>query len=147
MKGSYILLIELPREINFPVGKLGIINFPKAFYAYVGSAMNGFKARLAHHLRNSRRPHWHIDYLLKEAKLLDIILCPSEQRMECFLAQALAEEFQSIPNFGASDCKCRSHLYFANDKEKLASKVVEAVEQASLAYKIFSQEEMKIDRV
>ena len=154
-KGSYILLIKLARGKDILIGKLGYIHFPKAFYAYVGSAMNGFKARLAHHLKDSKKPHWHIDYLLKEADLVDIILCPSEPfaschserseeshgtqgrlRMECFLAQALAREFQSIPNFGSSDCKCKSHLYFTNDKGKLRAKVAKAMDKSGLPYKI-----------
>jgi len=160
------LLVELAREKDIIVGKLGYIYFPKAFYAYIGSAMNGFKARLAHYLRDSEKPHWHIDYLLKQAELEDIILCPSEPfaschserseeshraqcklRMECFLAQALAKEFQSIPNFGASDCKCKSHLYFADDKDKLTSKIIEVANQAGLTYKTFSKEELEIGRI
>ena len=157
MKGSYILLIKLPKERNLSVGKLGYINFPEAFYAYVGSAMNGFKVRLAHHLREKKKPHWHIDYLLNEAEVLEIILCPSEPfafrhsdpewsegaesrsalrslRGECFIAHALAKEFQSIPCFGASDCKCDSHLYFANDKDRLRAKVIEAIDQPVVSY-------------
>ena len=134
MKGSYILLVELATEKNALIGKLGYLFFPKAFYAYVGSAMNGLEARLARHLRKEKGLHWHIDYLLKEAKLLETILCPSEPfapchsegtkrpknlaqgkfRVECFLARALAKEFQSIPGFGSSDCKCQSHLYFGS---------------------------------
>ena len=55
MKGSYILLIELAAEKNVLIGKLGYIFFPKAFYAYVGSAMNGFEARLAHYLKDNKK--------------------------------------------------------------------------------------------
>jgi Uri superfamily endonuclease len=169
------LLVEVAREKEIIVGKLGYIYFPKAFYAYVGSAMNGLETRLAHYLRNSEKLHWHIDYLLKQAKLHDIILCPSEPfaschcepfapsviaseakqshsaqgklRVECFLAQALAKKFQFIPNFGASDCKCKSHLYFADDKDKLTSKIIEVANQAGLTYKTFSREEMEFGRI
>jgi Uri superfamily endonuclease len=139
VKGSYILLTELAAEENVLIGKLGYIFFPKAFYAYVGSAMNGLEARLARHLRKEKELHWHIDYLLKEAKLLEIILCPSEQRIECFLAQALAKEFQSIPGFGSSDCKCQSHLYFTNEKDGLKAKVTETINKANIAYKILPE--------
>ena len=119
MKGSYILLAELADRRDILVGKLGCITFPKAFYAYVGSAMSGFRVRLTHHLRKEKKPHWHIDYLLNEAAIVDIILCPGEQKMECLLAQALAREFQFIPGFGSSDCHCNSHLYFDADLDKL----------------------------
>jgi len=133
------LLVRLAAGKDILIGRLGYIPFPKASYAYVGSAMNGFKARLAHHLREEKKFHWHIDYLLKEAEIEEIILCRAEKRVECTLAQALAGEFQSIPGFGASDCRCRSHLYFADEKDRLKAKVVEAVKQAGLAHKIFSR--------
>jgi Uri superfamily endonuclease len=139
VKGSYILLIELAAEENVLIGKLGYVLFPKAFYAYVGSAMNGLEARLARHLRKEKELHWHIDYLLKEAKLLEIILCPGEQRIECSLARELAKEFQSIPGFGSSDCKCQSHLYFTNEKDRLKAKVTETINKANIAYKILPE--------
>ena len=159
MKGSYILLIELATEKNILIGKLGYLFFPKAFYAYVGSAMDGLEARLARHLRKEKKLHWHIDYLLKEVAIADIILCFGEPfafchsegakrpknlaqgklRMECFLAQALAKEFQSIPGFGSSDCKCQSHLYFGNERERLKAKVTETINQANTAYKILPE--------
>ena len=83
MKGSYILLAELASSKDVLIGKLGYISFPKAFYAYVGSAMNGFKMRLPRHLKDNKKPHWHIDYLLNEARLSEIILCPSEPFASC----------------------------------------------------------------
>ena len=146
MKGNYVLIIKLAHSKDILVGKLGYIHFPQAFYAYVGSAMNGFEARLPHHLRRNKKTHWHIDYFLEQAVIREIILCPNELlasshseyneesynaqgrlRMECFLAQALAKEFQYIPGFGSSDCKCRSHLYFANRKDRLKAKIVEVM--------------------
>lgn len=139
MKGSYTLLIELATEKNILIGKLGYLFFPKAFYAYVGSAMNGLEARLARHLRKEKKLHWHIDYLLKEAEIADIILCFAQQRTECFLAQTLAKEFQSIPGFGSSDCKCKSHLYFGNEKDRLKAKVTETINQVNIAHKILLQ--------
>jgi len=134
VKGGYILLVRLAAGKDILIGRLGYIPFPKASYAYVGSAMNGFKARLAHHLREEKKFHWHIDYLLKEAEIEEIILCQAEKRVECTLAQALAGEFQSISGFGAS-----GNLYFADEKDRLKAKVVEAVKQAGLAHKIFSR--------
>ena len=139
VKGSYILLVELATGKDILVGKLGYVSFPKASYAYVGSAMNGLRARLDRHLRGEKNTHWHIDYFLKEAEIKEIILCKAEERVECSLAQALAEEFQSIPGFGASDCKCRSHLYFAGGKDRLKARVAQAVKRAGLGYEIFFQ--------
>jgi Uri superfamily endonuclease len=137
VKGSYILLIELATRKNIFVGKLGNISFPKATYAYVGSAMNGLRARLARHLRREKKLHWHIDYLLNEAEVEEIILCQGDVKVECSLAQALAGKLQSVPGFGSSDCKCRSHLYFASEKDRVRARATEAVKQANLAHGIF----------
>ena len=139
LKGSYILLAELATGKDIFTGRLGYVSFPQASYAYVGSAMNGLRARLVRHLREEKKLHWHIDYFLRETEIEEIILCQAEERVECSLAQALAREFQSIPGFGSSDCKCQSHLYFALGKDRPKAKVAEAVKQAGLAYEIFFQ--------
>ncbi len=118
MKGSYTLLIQLTEEQAITTGSLKAIYFPRGYYAYVGSAMGGFKSRLNRHLKSNKKPHWHIDYLLEKASIVDIILCETNDRMECIIAQALNGQFDSIPGFGSSDCKCRSHLFFAANKMK-----------------------------
>ncbi len=118
MKGSYVLLIELTEEQTITTGSLKAIYFPRGYYAYVGSAMSGFKSRLNRHLKSDKKPHWHIDYLLEKASISSIILCETNNRVECTIAQALNGQFDSIPGFGSSDCKCRSHLFFATDKMK-----------------------------
>jgi len=116
VKGSYVLLIELPEEQTITIGSLKAIYFPRGYYAYVGSAMGGFKSRLNRHLKSNKKPHWHIDYLLEKASISEIILYETKDRAECPIAQALSCQFDSIPGFGSSDCKCRSHLFFATDK-------------------------------
>ncbi|MFC1966496.1 DUF123 domain-containing protein [Chloroflexota bacterium] len=113
MVGSYILLIKLPEEKTISVGSLKAIRFARDYYAYVGSAMGGYKSRLNRYLKRNKKPHWHIDYLLQEASITDIILCETEHRVECAIAQALNRRFDAVPGFGSSDCKCRSHLFFA----------------------------------
>ncbi len=118
MKGSYVLLIELTEEQTITIGSLKAIYFPRGYYAYVGSAMGWFKSRLNRHLRSNKKPHWHIDYLLEKASISEIIFCETNDSVECTIAQALNSQFDSIPGFGSSDCKCRSHLFFATDKMK-----------------------------
>ena len=118
MKGSYVLLIQLTEEQTITIGSLKAIYFPRGYYAYVGSAMGGFKSRLNRHLKSNKKPHWHIDYLLEKASIVEIILCETNDRVECTVAQALDGQFYSIPGFGSSGCKCRSHLFFATDKMK-----------------------------
>ncbi len=118
MKGSYVLLIQLPEEQTITIGSLKATYFPRGYYAYVGSAMGGFKSRLNRHLKSDKKPHWHIDYLLQKASIRDVILCETEERAECTIAQTLSCQFDSIPSFGSSDCKCRSHLFFTADEMK-----------------------------
>lgn len=127
MKGSYALLIELPESKEISVGKLGLIAFPRGFYAYVGSALNGIEPRIGYHLRKNKKPRWHIDYLLEQASIKRIVLYESEDRVECLLAQALSTEFPSISGFGSSDCKCSSHLYFEVDSSRLEEEIVKAI--------------------
>ncbi|MBA7661220.1 hypothetical protein ES703_69235 [subsurface metagenome] len=57
MKGSYVLLIELTGEQTITTGSLKAIYFSRGYYAYVGSAMGGFKSRLNHHLKSNKKPH------------------------------------------------------------------------------------------
>ena len=68
IKGSYLLIIKLQDDKKILVGKLGKIAFKKGYYVYVGSAMNGLEQRLQRHLRSQKKFHWHIDYLLNQAK-------------------------------------------------------------------------------
>ena len=118
MKGSYVLLIQLTKEQTITTGSLKATYFSRGYYAYVGSAMGGFKSRLNRHLKSDKKPHWHIDYLLEKATISEIVLCETKDRTECAITQALSCQFDSIPGFGSSDCKCRSHLFFATDKMK-----------------------------
>ena len=113
MKGSYVLVIKLPEEQAITVGSLKVLHFPGGYYAYVGSALGGVESRLNRHLQRNKKLRWHIDYLLQKASINNIIICETEDRVECTIAQALSRQFDSIPGFGSSDCKCPSHLFFA----------------------------------
>jgi len=112
--GSYVLVMELAREQDISVGRRSL-HFPRGYYAYVGSGMGGVKARVNRHLRPDKRVHWHIDYLLQRASLSDVIIGESTERTECAIACALGSQFDAIPGFGSSDCRCPSHLFFATE--------------------------------
>ena len=114
MKGSYILLIELTSKISIEIGKLGLINFPTSWYAYIGSAMNGIESRVKRHFSIQKKHHWHIDYLLDNARLREVYVKESKFKEECDIAEIFAKKFPSISNFGSSDCKCNSHLFYGN---------------------------------
>jgi len=134
MKGSYILLLELSESQRISVGRLGILLFLKGFYAYVGSALNGLESRVARHLRQSRKRHWRIDYLLDRAIIFRVILIPGEEKVECILARTLGQSLLCIPRFGSSDCRCPGHLFFAADKSKLETQVVKALAVPDFTY-------------
>ena len=114
MRGSYLLLMELKNTETIPVGKLGKIDFKKGFYIYAGSALNGLDQRIQRHLRKQKKMHWHIDHLLDKANILKIFYKPSEIREECFIAKILKKELSIIPDFGCSDCLCKSHLFYGS---------------------------------
>lgn len=112
MKGSYILVIELKKDKTIQIGTLGKIHFKKGFYAYVGSALNGLEQRINRHLRKIKKKHWHIDYFLDFAEVVDVFYKENETREECKIAKMLGNQLVSIPGFGSSDCRCKSHLFY-----------------------------------
>jgi len=115
-KGSYLLISHLPAEQRITVGSLKSILFSPGYYTYAGSALSGFKTRLNRHLKREKKPHWHIDYLLKEAAVAGLILIETTDRLECTIARALNTRFDAITGFGASDCRCPSHLFHATEE-------------------------------
>ena len=119
--GSYVLLIHLDEARMIAAGRRPRQCFPAGYYAYVGSALNGLQARVVRHLRKEKRLHWHIDYLLREARVVAVVTVRSKERKECAIAAALAGRFETVAAFGASDCRCRSHLFY--DKGKMTANV------------------------
>ncbi|MDI6855807.1 MAG: GIY-YIG nuclease family protein [Candidatus Thermoplasmatota archaeon] len=125
MKGYYILLVQLDKDSKLKVGKLGLISFNKGYYAYVGSALNGLEERINRHLKDNKRIHWHIDYLLRKAVIRDIFYKQSSKREECKFAKKLKEHFDAIKYFGATDCKCSSHLFYSKNHSQLRNAITE----------------------
>jgi endonuclease-3 len=135
MKGTYILVLRINDDIDLTVGKLGIFHLKKGFYYYIGSALGtgGFK-RVTRHFnvakgKNSTRK-WHIDHLLPHSEVLRAVLLPSQQALECKVAQILQKFLDPIPGFGCSDCKCLSHLLFG--KEDIRSELMELAARLTL---------------
>jgi sugar fermentation stimulation protein A len=111
--GVYHLLVHVDQPVSVRIGRLGTFAFPAGWYVYTGSAMGGLEARIARHHRRRKRLHWHIDYLLTEARLMDIATTPTTKPIECMRNRevlALPGASVIVPRFGASDCRCRSHL-------------------------------------
>jgi sugar fermentation stimulation protein A len=112
-RGSYLITLHLAEPAAIIIGALGTIYFQAGWYAYAGSAQRGLAARMARHLRKTRKArHWHLDYLTPLASDMEAWPVASERNLECGLATALRGiGGQEIPGFGSSDCGCRSHLF------------------------------------
>jgi len=115
MKGVYTLIMRKEDESTIGVGALGNIRFKKGIYTYVGSALNGLKNRISRHLREEKSLYWHIDYLLKKSDIEEIIYAKKSEKIECEIARILSKRLEPIKHFGASDCNCKTHLFYSSD--------------------------------
>ncbi len=114
-KGVYQLHLRLDKPKRIKVGKLGVFTFPAGRYIYTGSAMNGLDGRLRRHLKKRKKLHWHIDYLLRYAKIESIFVLETDERVECqlnSLTLSLPNAKVVVKGFGCSDCRCPSHLVY-----------------------------------
>jgi len=112
--GSYLLVLEAVQARRVRVGALGHLALAPGFYVYAGSAFGpgGLAARLAHHLRRSRSPRWHIDYLRRCAEPCEIWVVERARREHAWARALAALPSAVLPcaRFGASDCRCPAHL-------------------------------------
>lgn len=112
--GLYIAIFYLLRPVKIRVGKRGKFHFKEGTYFYVGSAQRNLSARLKRHSNKKKPLKWHIDYLSARARMLGAITIPGSRKNECKLAKELGKMFElPIPGFGASDCQCKGHLFYA----------------------------------
>jgi len=125
MRGSYLLLLKLDQKVSIKHWTI-----EAGIYVYVGSAMGDLSARVARHLRKNKRKHWHIDYLLEHAKVLSVVMLPSERRLEEEISSALSKKFDGPEGFGSSDLKVKTNLYKLNDLNEFF-KIVEEMVQTS----------------
>ena len=113
-RGSYLLLLKLPRARRLEIGSLGSHLFRAGYYLYVGSAMRALTPRVERHLRQRKTLHWHIDYLRRAAAEVTGLPVRSSQRLECSLARGAGRLFApGPPGFGSSDCDCAAHLFYS----------------------------------
>ena len=117
LPGTYALVMRCSSDQQVEAGKIGRLQLRPGFYVYVGSAFGpgGLKARIAHHMKISEKPHWHMDYLRPTLAIKEIWFTYDSIHREHQWAGALAQiDGGAIPfsGFGASDCRCKPHLYF-----------------------------------
>lgn len=113
MKGIYVLLLSIDKDISVNVGALGRVNFEEGMYAYVGSAQNSLEKRITRHLRKDKKRFWHIDYLLASdrVKVHRVFYAVARRAEECNVAEGLCKRGFPTKGFGSSDCHCKSHLF------------------------------------
>lgn len=117
--GSYALVFNNPQARRIRVGALGRVSFEPGFLVYVGSAFGpgGIRARVTRHARRHKKLHWHIDYLRRCLVLEEVWLTTAPERREHAWADRLGARFDvAYPRFGASDCRCASHLFFSTTR-------------------------------
>lgn len=111
-RGSYMLILKLPREASLEVGKLGTIRFRKGYYFYIGSARRNLSQRIQRHRRMRKRLFWHVDFLRAIAEFHAALPIRTQDALECEMARAVKDISEwEVPRFGSSDCSCSSHLY------------------------------------
>ncbi len=119
MKGQYILVMILEKDSRIRIGMKGFHNFRKGCYAYVGSALNSIEKRIERHNRRKKKKHWHIDYFLEKARIVETKTFRSMvKENECRLSRKVERSGGKVimKGFGSSDCSCASHLYFLGDE-------------------------------
>lgn len=115
VSGTYVLLLRVAAAQTINVGRLGALDAQRGTYTYVGSAFGpgGVHARVNRHWKGGGELHWHIDYLRRVGRVYRVWYTYDSERRECTWAQALhGLPGASVPleGFGASDCRCSSHL-------------------------------------
>ena len=109
---SYQLFINVTKELNLRVGKLGTFIFPVGYYVYTGSAKKNIDERIKRHLSKKKNLHWHIDYLLNN-DYVEIINIKKSKMIEYSLNKKKNGTI-IIEGFGSTDCNlgCKSHLKY-----------------------------------
>jgi len=115
--GTYALILSCTSNARIQIGRLGTMKLQRGYYVYLGSALGsgGLRARIAHHQKLSPRPHWHIDYLRAHTCFHGVWFTYDAKRREhqwVRVVQVMSGAKIPLLGFGASDCDCRSHLYF-----------------------------------
>ena len=123
--GTYALVFRSAHVFEAPIGRLGVLPIRRGYYVYVGSAFGpgGVYARVARHVSHSPRRHWHVDYLWPALQIVEVWYSHDPVLREHQWARALRAMGSSIPllHFGASDCRCESHLTFFRRRPSIQS--------------------------
>jgi Uri superfamily endonuclease len=137
LKGTYCLLINLNQNQSLKIGKKGEVQFKKGCYIYVGSALNSLEGRIRRHLRQTKKMHWHVDYLLDSpnAQVTEVFYSDDGFKHECDLAVQIARKSEGITGFGCSDCNCPAHLFYFQNESQATLNCLEGFKKLKLEVK------------
>ena len=114
--GTYVIIMQTDKAVRARVGSIGFIDIKVGHYLYIGSAFGpgGIKARVSRHYKTFKTRHWHLDYLREYLEPVEVWFTHDKQRREHDWASLLASQpkLEPVSNFGCSDCRCNSHLFF-----------------------------------
>ena len=114
--GIYLIIASLDHPCTIET-HARTFSLKPGFYFYCGSAMNRLSPRINRHLSGEKKHHWHIDFLLDEARVVAIApYIIRDNDMEHELANLLSKTdgVSGISGFGAGDCNCDTHLFHAD---------------------------------
>jgi len=135
VKGTYLLEFSLGAPLSFTLRSSRRVCLSPGVYFYAGSAFGGggIYARLSRHLRKDKKKHWHLDFVTTSELFtpLSVIVVP-ELPVECSLASTVSRFSVPVPGFGASDCRCSSHLFLAGEPEAVKEAVLKTFPGAKI---------------
>jgi Uri superfamily endonuclease len=87
------------------------------------------------HLSSDKKLHWHVDYLLlnSNSNIKEVIYSIGKEKIECSLATFISNKSSPVAQFGCSDCKCGSHLFYFEEYDDGLSVVLSAFEELGLS--------------
>jgi Uri superfamily endonuclease len=115
LPGTYLLRFDLDEPLCLDIGRLGQVPLSSGALYYVGSAFGpgGVAARVHRHVAGTGRPHWHVDRVRAERSVCEVWFSHAPMRLEHAWAErllALVGAHSAAARFGASDCRCPTHL-------------------------------------
>jgi Uri superfamily endonuclease len=139
-RGAYLIVLRNDGDGWIRVGKREI-HFRRGYYIYCGSAMNSLDKRIERHFLREKKLRWNIDYISTKMRPVKAFGILSDRRMECWLSKELSTIFDDFDDFGASDCNCRTHLYYSRTNP--LEKIDEFLKERMLNYRSFTKGNMR----
>ncbi len=123
--GTYALILRADRPARIRVGRLAVMDVTPGFYVYVGSAFGpgGLDARVGRHRRGDGRVRWHVDYLRRVTRVVEVWATTDPVPHEHDWAAVFRDwpgATTPLAGFGASDCACPTHLVRLRRRPSLA---------------------------